>query len=86
MEELLQFLISNLVLDKDAVAIKVTEKEDNYVDLLISVAEDDIGRVIGRQGKIINAVRTLAKAVGIKNGKKYSVEILNGEKKTRQNN
>ncbi len=84
MKELLQFLVSNLVEDKEAVAIKETEKDDNNVDVLISVAEEDIGRVIGRQGKIINAIRTLAKAIGIKQGKKYSVEILNGEKKTRQ--
>ncbi len=84
MKELLQFLVSNLVEDKEAVAIKETEKDDNNVDVLISVAEEDIGRVIGRQGKIINAIRTLAKAIGIKQGKKYSVEILNGETKTRQ--
>ena len=41
----------------------------------IRVAEGDIGKVIGKQGKIAMSIRTLAKAVGIREGKKYNIEI-----------
>jgi len=82
-KDLLEYIVGNIVDDKSSITVSLTEKEDNNVDVLISVAESDIGKVIGRQGKIISAIRTLVKSVGLLDGNKYEVEILGGEKKKR---
>ena len=84
-KDLLEYIVGNIVDDKSSITVSLTEKEDNNVDVLISVAESDIGKVIGRQGKIISAIRTLVKSVGLLDGNKYEVEILGGEKKKRSN-
>ena len=60
--------------------IKISEpyyvdNQDGVETITIRVAEGDIGKVIGKQGKIAMSIRTLAKAVGIREGKKYSIEI-----------
>ena len=47
--------------------------------IYVKVAESDVGKVIGRQGKIIMSMRTLVKAAATKQGKKYSVEIADGK-------
>ncbi|MBR5250697.1 MAG: KH domain-containing protein [Clostridia bacterium] len=81
MKDLLEYIVGNIVDDKSSVNVSTTEKDEKNIDVLISVAENDIGKVIGRQGKIISAIRTLVKSVGMLDGKKYEVEILGGEKK-----
>lgn len=74
MLELVTYIVEQLVDDKSA--INITSAEENGVEVItIRVAEGDIGKVIGKQGKIAMSIRTLAKAVGIKNGKRYSIEI-----------
>ncbi len=74
MVELVTYIVEQLVDDKSA--IKVTSQTADGVETVsISVAEGDIGKVIGKQGKIAMAIRTLAKAVGAKEGKKYNIEI-----------
>lgn len=72
MTELVKFLVASLVDNADEV--KVTEGEDNAVD--IQVAKSDMGKVIGKDGKIAKAIRTIVKAAGAKNGVKYTVNIL----------
>lgn len=72
MTELVKFLVTSLVDNADEV--KVTEGEDNAVD--IQVAKSDMGKVIGKDGKISKAIRTIVKAAGAKNGVKYTVNIL----------
>lgn len=72
MTELVKFLVTSLVDNVDEV--KVTEGEDNAVD--IQVAKSDMGKVIGKDGKIAKAIRTIVKAAGAKNGVKYTVNIL----------
>ena len=74
MLELVTYIVTQLVDDKDAVNI-TAEETDGVVTLTIHVADGDIGKVIGKQGKIAMAIRTLAKAVGSKDGKKYNIEI-----------
>ena len=74
MLELVTYIVEQLVDDKSAV--NVTSAEENGAEVItIRVAENDIGKVIGKQGKIAMSIRTLAKAVGIRNGKRYSIEI-----------
>lgn len=75
MLELVKYIVEQLVDNKEAIDIKSTVAEDGVETITIRVAESDIGKVIGKQGKIAMSIRTLAKAVGIREGKKYSIEI-----------
>ena len=74
MVELVTYIVEQLVDDKDAINITSAEA-DGVETITIRVAENDIGKVIGKQGKIAMAIRTLAKAVGVKVGKRYNIEI-----------
>ena len=74
MVELVKYIVDQLVDDKSAVNI-TTEENDGVETITINVAEGDMGKVIGKQGKIAMSIRTLAKAVGIKEGKRYNIEI-----------
>ncbi len=74
MTELVRYIVEQLVEDKAAVQI-TSEVTEGTETVTIKVAEKDIGKVIGKQGKIATAIRTLAKAVGIKEGKRYNIEI-----------
>lgn len=74
MIELVKFLVNELVEDKDSVVIR--EEEDC---IKVSVAKSDMGKIIGRQGKIAKAIRTVVKAAAAKEGKKCTVEILECE-------
>ena len=74
MKDLVKYIVDQLVDEKSAVCIE-SEVDGEVETITIKVAENDIGKVIGKQGKIAMSIRTLAKAVGIKEGKKYNIEI-----------
>jgi uncharacterized protein len=74
-EELLDYLARNLVDRPDEVRVERTER-DGAVVLRLHVAEDDIGKVIGRQGRIARALRTLARASGGRRQERTLVEIV----------
>ena len=74
MVELVRYIVEQLVDDKEAINIESTES-DGVETITIRVAEGDVGKVIGKQGKIAMAIRTLAKSVGVRNGKRYNIEI-----------
>jgi uncharacterized protein len=61
MRELIEFLVRALVADPDAVRVEELAENGDVV-LEVHVAPDDLGRVIGREGRVANAIRTLAKA------------------------
>ena len=75
MEELLDYLARNLVDRPDEVRIERTER-DGAVVLRLHVAEDDIGKVIGRQGRTARALRTLARASGGRRQERTLLEIV----------
>lgn len=75
MKELLEFLAKSLVNDPDAVEVEQFE-EDGEIVLELSVAEDDLGRVIGRGGRVAHALRTVVKAAGHREEKRIIVDIL----------
>ena len=75
MVELVEYLAKALVDDPDQVKI-VEKTRDDTVILELTVAEGDMGKVIGKQGRIAKAIRTVVKAASAKSGKKYTVEIL----------
>ena len=75
MEDILRLVLENLVEEKAKVSIE--RKDDDYKVLFnVRVAEKDMGKVIGKQGKIAQSIRTLMKAVGAKEQKKVDVEFL----------
>ncbi|WP_294157014.1 KH domain-containing protein [uncultured Selenomonas sp.] len=75
MKELVEVIAKALV-DRPE-AVKVSEKEDERQTLIeLHVAEDDMGKVIGKQGRIAKALRTLVKAAATREEKKVTVEIV----------
>ena len=76
MKELLIALAQGLVDDPSAVTVTVDEpNEEGVVFYHLRVAPDDMGRVIGKQGRIAKAIRTIMKSAAIRNNEKISVEI-----------
>lgn len=76
MQELLITIVKGLVENPDAVAVTVDEPDDRGVVVYhLHVAEDDMGRVIGKQGRIAKAIRTVVKAGATRTGEKVQVDI-----------
>ncbi|MBU4194388.1 MAG: KH domain-containing protein [Actinobacteria bacterium] len=75
MEDLLEYLARALVDNPDDVHVEVIEGERSAI-LQLKVHPDDVGKVIGKQGRIANALRTLVKAAAAKEGKNAIVEII----------
>ena len=76
MRELLEFLARSLVADPDAVQVTEVEEIDGEIVLELEVAEDDLGRVIGRGGRVANALRSVMKAAATREDKRVVVDIL----------
>lgn len=75
MRELIEFLARGLVDHPDEVRVEELEENGDIV-FEVTVAEDDLGRVIGRGGRIANAIRTLAKAAATREERRVIVEFL----------
>jgi predicted RNA-binding protein YlqC (UPF0109 family) len=73
--ELLDYLARRLVDEPDAVRVEEVEEDDALV-LRLRVAPDDVGKVIGRQGRIARALRTLVRAGGAHEGRRLVLEIV----------
>lgn len=74
-EGLVRYLVTSLVDSPDKVSVEVKESDES-VTYEVTLDPDDVGKVIGRQGRIIKAIRTLARAAGNSAGKQVEVEIL----------
>ena len=74
MKELLTYLVANLVSDPEAISIEESVQGDE-VTYSLRVAPEDMGRVIGRHGRIAKEIRTLMKAAGNRENKKVTVDI-----------
>ena len=74
MEELLAWIARGLVDEPDAVRVERVEEADAVV-LRLSVAPDDVGKVIGRQGRVARALRTLVRSAGARGDKRLVLEI-----------
>ena len=75
MKETLETIIKNIVENQEAVSINEKAEADR-ITFEVKVAESDMGRIIGKQGKVANSTRTLMKALGSKEHKKVSIEFL----------
>lgn len=75
MTELLEFLVRALVEEPEAVVVEELEEDGDLV-YEITVAEGDLGRVIGKGGRVANAIRTIAKAAAVRLDRRVVVDIL----------
>jgi predicted RNA-binding protein YlqC (UPF0109 family) len=76
MRDLVEFLVRALVSDPDAVSVEEVDENGDLV-LEVRVAAEDLGRVIGREGRVANAIRTIAKAAATAEGSgRVMVEIV----------
>ncbi len=74
MKELLEFLARSLVDNPDEVRVEQFDTADGVL-LRLTVAKDDVGKVIGKQGRIARAIRTVVKASAVRDGRQATVEI-----------
>jgi hypothetical protein len=76
MGELVAELARRLVDEPDAVRVDEVEEEDGTLLLRLHVAEGDVGKVIGRQGRLARALRTIVRAGGVEAGRRLQLEIV----------
>ncbi len=74
MAELLEYIARRLVDEPDAVRVETEEREDAVV-FKLHVAPDDVGKVIGRQGRLARALRSIVRAAGARADRRYVLEI-----------
>ena len=75
MAELVAELARRLVDEPDAVRVEEIEEDDGTLLLRLHVAEGDVGKVIGRQGRLVRALRTVVRAGGVSAGRRLQLEI-----------
>ncbi len=76
MGDLVAELARRLVDEPDAVRVEEFEEEDGTLVLQLHVAADDVGKVIGRQGRLARALRTIVRAGGVEAGRRLQLEIV----------
>ena len=74
MLELIKYIVGQFAEDKEHVSYDVEETED-AINVTVTLSDSDMGKVIGKQGKIAKALRTLVRAATPRDSKKYNVEI-----------
>jgi predicted RNA-binding protein YlqC (UPF0109 family) len=77
-KEFLEYVAKSLVDKPDAVQVEV-EEEDDEVSMVLTVDQEDMGRVIGRDGRIANAIRSLLRVMGTRDGRHVELEIVTDE-------
>lgn len=75
MKELVEFMAKSLVDNPDSVVVNEVNGEQS-ITLKLTVAPEDMGKIIGKQGRIAKAIRTVIKAVAVKQNKRVIVEII----------
>ena len=76
MEDLLAYLARALVDNPEQVSVDSYDEEDGSLVLELHVAEDDVGKVIGRNGRTINALRTVVRASSVRLGRRVLVDVV----------
>lgn len=75
MKELVEYIAKSLVDDPSQVNVEVIQEDNKFMVVKLNVAPDDTGRVIGRQGRVADAMRTLLRAVATTEGKRVTLKI-----------
>ena len=76
MKEFIEFIAKQLVDNPDKVSVEETTPDENTIELKLKVDKNDIGKVIGKHGNTVNAMRTLLNAVGAKGKHRATLEII----------
>ena len=76
MEELILYIVKRLVNNPDAVKVEKGDMRDDAVVYNLTVADEDKGFIIGKQGRVAKAIRQVVKAAAYKNGEKINIDIL----------
>lgn len=76
MEDLLEYLAKGLVDNPDTVSVDAFDEDDGTLVLELHVDEDDVGKVIGRNGRTVNALRTVVRASSVKHGRRVLVDVV----------
>jgi predicted RNA-binding protein YlqC (UPF0109 family) len=80
MKELVEFIVKSLVDHPDEVRVDELE-QGNVTTLELAVADSDMGRVIGKGGRVINSIRSIVQVLAAKQGKRVNVELLEDERR-----
>jgi uncharacterized protein len=75
-KELLEYLARALVDEPEAVSVESFEEDDGTVVLELTVADDDVGKVIGRGGRTINSLRSVVKASAVRHERRVLVDVV----------
>lgn len=75
MKELVSYLAKNLVDNPESVEVEERTRGRGSIELRLAVSKDDMGRVIGRGGRVANAMRSLVRVAAIRQGKRVNLEI-----------
>ena len=76
MRDAIEMIVKSLVDDKETVDIREVEQRNGATLIEVRVAPEDIGKIIGKQGKTIRALRSLARIAGAKQNRRYLLEIV----------
>lgn len=76
MKEFIEFIVKQLVDNPDKVSVEETTPDEHTIELSLKVDQSDIGKVIGKQGRNVNAMRTLLTAVGAKGKLRATLQII----------
>ena len=76
MKDVLELIIANLVDNKEEISIEEISNNEKSVEFKVKVAAGDMGKVIGKQGRVAKSIRTVMKSVAGKEGKKVNVEFV----------
>ena len=76
MRDTVEMIVRALASDAEAVDVREIERDERTVVIEVRVAESDMGKVIGRQGKTVRALRSLLHAVSMKRGRRYVLDIV----------
>ena len=79
MENLVKYIVSKLVEDESKVDVVSENESEKVVVIKVMANKDDMGKIIGRNGKIANGIRTIVKSASLKSGKRYIVKVLEKE-------
>ena len=76
MKDLIEFLARALVDDPESVSVESFEEADGTLVYELRVADDDVGKVIGRSGRTVNALRTVVRAASVRDGRRVLVDVV----------
>jgi predicted RNA-binding protein YlqC (UPF0109 family) len=75
-KDLIEFLAQALVDDPDAVEVDAFEEDDGTLVYELRVADDDVGKVIGRSGRTVNALRAVVRAAAVREGRRVLLDVV----------